>query len=128
MSNPKELKYTQEHEWLRIEGNTGTVGITDHAQEALGEVTFVELPDEGREASPGDEVGAIESSKAASSIYAPAAGKIAEVNTALDEDPSPVNSDPYGQGWIYKIELSDPSQADGLMDADAYENFLKEEE
>ncbi len=128
MSNPKELKYTQEHEWLRIEGNTGTVGITDHAQEALGEVTFVELPDEGRETSPGDEVGAIESSKAASSIYAPAAGKIAEVNTALDEDPSPVNSDPYGQGWIYKIELSEPHQADGLMDADAYENFLKEEE
>lgn len=124
---PKDLRYTQEHEWIRVEGKTGTVGITDHAQEALGDITFVELPAAGASLKQGEEACAVESAKAASSIYAPMSGRVAAVNSALEDDPSVVNSDPYGGGWIYRIEIAAPSEASKLMDAATYEKFLAEE-
>ncbi|MFW6132675.1 MAG: glycine cleavage system protein GcvH [Planctomycetota bacterium] len=126
--NPQDLRYTEQHEWVRVDGRTATVGITDHAQKALGDITFVELPDADQRVDKGGEVCAIESAKAASSIYAPAAGKVTEANAALEDDPSKVNSDPYGDGWIYKLELSDPSQVENLMDAAAYEELLAREQ
>ncbi len=125
---PTDLAYTKDHEWIRLEGNTGTVGVTDHAQHALGDLTFVELPEIGSQLAKGDEACAIESSKAAASIYAPVAGKIVEVNGDLEDDPGLVNSDCYTKGWFYKIELSDPAEAESLMNAEAYEKLLGEEE
>lgn len=125
---PNDLSYTKEHEWIRIEGTTGTVGITDHAQHALGDLTFVELPEVGRQMARGDEACAIESSKAAASIYAPVGGKVVETNGDLEDDPGLVNSDCYTKGWFYKIELSDPAEAGSLMNAEAYEKLLGEEE
>jgi glycine cleavage system H protein len=126
MSSPSELRYTEQHEWIRVEGAVGTVGITDYAQEHLGDITFVELPTVGREVAKGGEACSVESAKAASSIYAPASGKVTEINEALEEDPAPVNDAPYGDGWIFKIELSDPAEVDSLMDADAYDAMAKE--
>jgi len=123
---PSNLAYTKDHEWVRVEGNTATIGITDHAQEALGDLTFIELPEVGRELSKGDEACAIESSKAAASVYAPVAGKVVEVNGDLEADPGLVNSDCYGKGWFYKLELSDPAEAEGLLKPDAYEKLLSE--
>ncbi len=125
---PNDLAYTTEHEWIRIEGKTGTVGITDHAQHALGDLTFIELPDVGRQLSRGDEACAIESSKAAASIYAPVGGKVVEVNAALEDDPGLVNSDCYCKGWFYKIELSDPAEAEALLKPAGYEKLLGEGE
>ncbi len=122
---PSELLYTRQHEWVKLEGSVATVGISDHAQEALGDITYVELPAVGGEVTQGAEACAIESSKAAASIYAPADGKIAEVNAALEDDPSLVNSDPYGAGWVYKLELA--GELRDLMKADEYEKFLAEE-
>jgi len=124
----QDMRYTEQHEWIRRDGQAGTVGITDHAQDALGDITFVELPEVGKELSQGDEAAAIESAKAAASIYAPAGGKVAEVNAALEEDPSLVNSDPTGRGWIFKLALSNPAELDGLMDDAAYKKFLAEQE
>ena len=124
---PKELRYTQEHEWIRVEGKTGTVGISDHAQEALGDITFVELPAVGKSLKQAEEACAVESAKAASSIFAPMSGRVTAVNTPLEEDPALVNSDPCGAGWIYKIEIAAPDEAAKLMDAAAYEKFLAEE-
>ncbi len=125
---PTDLKYTDQHEWIKPGEGTATVGITDHAQNALGDITFVELPDEGAELAKGAEACVVESAKAAASIYAPADGTVAETNAALEDDPSPVNSDPYGAGWIYTITLADPSQLDGLMDAAQYEALLAQEQ
>jgi len=125
---PNDLAYTKEHEWIRIEGKTGTVGVTDHAQHALGDLTFVELPAVGQELAKGDEACAIESSKAAASIYAPVGGKVVEINGDLEDDPGLVNSDCYSKGWFYRIELSDPAEAGSLMDAEAYEKLLGEGE
>ncbi|HUS92420.1 MAG TPA: glycine cleavage system protein GcvH [Phycisphaerae bacterium] len=125
---PKDLSYTNEHEWIRVEGGIGTVGITDHAQAALGDITFVELPPAGAAFAKGDELCAIESAKAAASIYAPAGGTIAAVNEALEDDPGRINSDCYGGGWICRLELSDPAEVGSLMDAAAYERFLAQEE
>jgi glycine cleavage system H protein len=124
---PNNLGYTKEHEWVRIEGKTGTVGITDHAQHALGDLTFVELPKVGRQLSRGDEACAIESSKAAAGIYSPVGGKVVEVNAALEDDPGMVNSDCYGKGWFYKVELSDPADAKALLTPADYEKLLGEE-
>ena len=124
---PNNLGYTKEHEWVRIEGKTGTVGITDHAQHALGDLTFVELPKVGRQVSRGDEACAIESSKAAAGIYSPVGGKVVEVNAALEDDPGMVNSDCYGKGWFYKVELSDPADAKALLTPADYEKLLGEE-
>jgi len=121
---PDELSYTDQHEWAKVEGNIATVGISDYAQDALGDVTFVELPAVGAALAKGGEACAIESAKAAVSIYAPLGGKVTEVNGELEDDPGLVNSEPYGQGWIFRIELSDPGELDSLMSAAQYEDFL----
>ena len=122
-----ETKFTKDHEWVRLEGGIATVGITDHAQNALGDVVFVDLPEVGREVTAGESIAVVESVKAASDVYAPIAGKIVEVNGALDDTPETVNADPYGDGWMIKVKLSDPAEIDGLMDAAAYEAYLAEE-
>ena len=124
----EELLYTDQHEWARIEGNIATVGISDYAQDALGDVTFVELPTVGANLAKGDEACAIESAKAAASIYAPLGGKVTEVNGQLEDDPGLINSEPYAQGWMYKIEAADPGEADSLMNAAKYEEFLAGQE
>lgn len=116
------IKYTEDHEWILIEGNTGKVGITDYAQEQLGDVVFVELPEVGKEVSKGGEAAVVESVKAASEIYAPVSGKIVAVNEGLPDEPALVNTDPMGGGWFFTIELSDPSELDGLMDEAAYKD------
>jgi glycine cleavage system H protein len=114
------VKYTEDHEWIRVDGAIGTVGITDHAQEQLGDVVFVELPEAGSTVAKGDAAGVVESVKAASEIYAPVSGEIVEVNAALVDAPQTVNAEPTGAGWFFKIRLSDPGELDGLMDEDAY--------
>ncbi len=117
--------YTKEHEWLDVTGDVATVGITDHAQEQLGDVVFVELPKAGVTVQKGGDVAVVESVKAASDIYAPASGKVVEANAALEESPATVNEDAEGAAWFFKLELSDKSELDGLMDADAYKAFLE---
>lgn len=124
----KDLKYTKEHEWVKVEGNKAKVGITHHAQEAMGDVVFVELPEVDDEIGVNDSLGTVESVKAVSDVYAPVGGKVVEINEALLDSPELINSDPYGEGWIAVIEMEDPSQVDELMSADEYEAFLKEEE
>lgn len=123
MSNtPSELKYASSHEWARLEADgTVTVGITDHAQGALGDVVFVELPEEGAEVGAGEEVAVVESVKAASDIYAPVSGEIIAVNSDLEESPEIVNEYPYSDGWFFRIQPSDLSELDNLLDADAYD-------
>ncbi len=124
MSVPQDLRYVDSHEWVRIDGDVATVGITDHAQEQLGDVVYVDLPDVGDAVDKGEEAGEIESVKAVSSIYAPLSGEIVEINESLEDDPEQVNGAPYAGGWLYKIKLSDPSEADGLLDAAGYEAVL----
>jgi glycine cleavage system H protein len=119
-----QMKFTEEHEWLRVEGDEVVVGITIHAAEQLGDVVFVELPDEGVTVSKDDEVVVIESVKAASDILAPVDGEITEVNTALTDNPAMVNDDPQGDAWFFKMKLSDPSQMDDFMDEAAYQKFI----
>ena len=118
------LKFTDDHEWLRIEGGVATVGITAHATEQLGDLVFVELPEAGAAFEAGDTAATLESVKAASDIYAPLAGEVIEVNQAIIDDPSIVNSDPMGQGWFFKLKLADPSVAEALMDEDAYKTMV----
>ncbi|MEW7312202.1 glycine cleavage system protein GcvH [Buttiauxella gaviniae] len=129
MSNvPNELKYSKEHEWLRKEADgTYTVGITEHAQELLGDMVFVDLPEVGSTVSTGDDCAVAESVKAASDIYAPISGEIIEVNTELSDSPELINSEPYAAGWIFKIKASDESELDGLLDATAYAALLEDE-
>lgn len=128
MSNiPSELKYIDSHEWIRVEGDCAVVGVTDHAQESLGDVVFVELPEVGSELAAGDEAGVVESVKAASDIYSPLSGEIVEVNTELEDAPETVNDSPYDDGWFFKIKLSDMSELDGLLDADAYKDVCDAE-
>ncbi|MEN3752465.1 glycine cleavage system protein GcvH [Mangrovibacter yixingensis] len=129
MSNvPNELKYTKEHEWLRKEDDgTYTVGITEHAQELLGDMVFVDLPEVGATVGAGDDCAVAESVKAASDIYAPVSGEIVAVNEELNDSPEQVNSEPYGNGWIFKIKASDASEIDALLDAEAYEALLEDE-
>jgi glycine cleavage system H protein len=119
---PSDLKYTAEHEWVRVSEGSRTVriGITDYAQEALGDVVYVSLPDVGTEVAPGATFGEVESTKSVSDIYAPLPGTISARNDALDDQPELINSDPYGDGWIVEIELSDAADLDGLLDAAAY--------
>lgn len=128
MSNvPNELKYRDSHEWVRKEADgTYTVGITEHAQELLGDMVFVDLPDVGNTYSQGDDCAVAESVKAASDIYAPISGEIIEVNSALDGEPELVNSAPYAEGWLFKIKASDESELDSLLDADAYKTSIDE--
>ena len=127
MSIPKDRKYAQTHEWVRTEGNLAYVGITDHAQESLGEIVFVEIPETGEEVSKGDEVTTIESVKAASAIYAPVSGKVVEVNDALEDSPESINEDAHGT-FIFAIEMSDTSELDQLLDPAAYQQQIESEE
>lgn len=120
MNIPAELRYSSDHEWVRVEGATATIGITEYAQDALGDVVFVEMPDAGLAVSAGESFSEVESTKSVSDIYAPVTGSISEVNAELESQPELLNSDPYGAGWICRIEISDPSELDGLMDAEAY--------
>lgn len=121
MDNPSDLKYTSSHEWLRDNGDgTATVGITSHAQEALGELVYVELPDAGRSVNAGEACVVVESTKAASDVYAPVAGEILEVNAALSDAPQTVNESPFGDGWLFRIRLSDPAQLAALLSASDY--------
>ena len=117
------VKYTEDHEWIRLDGDIATVGITTHAQDALGDVVFVELPEVGELFAQGEVAGVVESVKAAADVYMPVAGEIVEVNEALRADPSLANSDPLGAGWFFKVKLSEPAQLDGLMDETAYSSF-----
>ncbi len=116
--------YTKEHEWIRVEGDTATVGISNHAQDALGDIVFAEVPDAGRRVSKGDEAAVVESVKAASDVYAPVSGEVIEGNSAVADDPALINRDPEGEGWFFKLRLDDPSEIDGLMDETAYRQFL----
>lgn len=118
------MKYTEDHEWLRAEGDIVTVGITEHASEALGDVVFVELPEPGRKVSTGDEICVIESVKSASDIRAPLDGEIVEVNQEIADNPGMVNEDPLGKAWFFKMRLADPSKLDGLMDEAAYKDLI----
>ena len=117
--------FTKEHEWIRVEGDTATVGISNHAQEQLGDVVFAEVPDAGRRVSKGQEAAVVESVKAASDVYAPVSGEVVEGNQALADDPSLVNSDPEGQGWFFKIKLENPGELDGLMGEGAYRDWVQ---
>ena|SRR5690349_5226272 len=118
--------YTREHEWVRVEGDSATVGITDFAQGQLGDVVFVEVPEAGKQVSKGGEAAVVESVKAASDVYSPVGGEVTEGNQALVDDPALVNSDPEGDGWFFKLTLSDPSEVEGLLDADQYQEYCSE--
>jgi glycine cleavage system H protein len=120
-----ETRYTRDHEWVRLDGDIVTVGITEHAQEQLGDLVFVELPEVGREVEVSDAVAVVESVKAASDVYAPLAGKVVEVNQAVIDDPSVINSDPGGEGWMFRLELSDPEMFDTLLDEAGYREVLE---
>jgi glycine cleavage system H protein len=124
LSIPEELQYTTSHEWVRTEGDTATVGITDHAQEELGDIVFVELPEQGATFGPGDSFSTVESVKAVSDLYAPVGGEVVEVNEALIDSPEKINEDPYGDGWIVKLRISDEGD---LLSASEYERLLEEE-
>jgi glycine cleavage system H protein len=126
MNIPKELKYSREHEWVRVEGNKATVGITDFAQHELGDVVFVELPAKGAAVTAGQGFSVVESVKAVSDIYAPVSGTVTAVNDALTDAPETINADPYGAGWIAVIEMSDPGELEGLLDSAGYEKLTAE--
>ena len=115
--------FTEEHEWIDVEGDTATVGITDYAQEQLGDIVFVELPDTGAQVAKGKDAAVVESVKAASDVYAPITGEVTEANQALDEDPALVNSSPEADGWFFKLTIADKGELDGLMDEAAYKSF-----
>lgn len=126
---PNELRYARSHEWARLEEDgTVTVGITDHAQDALGDVVFVELPEEGAPLAAGEEAGVVESVKAASDIYAPISGTVVAINEALQESPERVNEDPYGDGWFFRLQPDDPADLDDLLDSEGYAEVLESEE
>jgi glycine cleavage system H protein len=119
------LYFTKEHEWIRVEGDTATVGISNHAQEALGDIVFAEVPNAGRRLSKGQDAAVVESVKAASDVYAPVSGEVVEGNQAVADDPSLINSDPEGQGWFFKLKLDNPGELEGLMDEGAYREWIK---
>ncbi len=121
---PEELRYTDDHEWASVSENIATIGITHHAQDALGEVVFVDLPESGKELSKGDTFGAVESIKAVSDLYSPISGKVIEINSVLSDEPGNVNADPYGDAWMVKIEVSDTAELEELMDVAAYKNLV----
>jgi glycine cleavage system H protein len=119
------LYFTREHEWIRVDGDSATVGISDHAQEALGDIVFAEVPEAGRRVSKGQEAAVVESVKAASDVYAPVSGEVIEGNPAVVDDPALINSDPEGEGWFFKLKLDDPGELESLMDESAYREWVK---
>jgi glycine cleavage system H protein len=123
---PSELKYSKEHEWVKVDGDIVTIGITDFAQSELGDIVFVELPEEGDELTSGDSFGSVESVKTVSELYAPLSGKVVEVNEELEDSPEFVNESSYDKAWMVKVELSDKAQLDELLDADAYSEMIGE--
>lgn len=123
MAAPKDLKYSEDHEWVKVEGNTAVVGITEFAQSELGDIVFVELPEADDEMTQGESFGSVESVKTVSELYAPVDGKVIEVNEELEDSPELVNESPYEGAWMVKVELTNESQLDGLMDADAYDEM-----
>lgn len=124
---PTELKYAETHEWVRVEDDgTVVVGITDHAQDALGDIVYIELPEVGTNADAGAEIAVVESVKAASDIYSPISGEIVEINSSLDDQPETVNQSPYGDGWLFRIQISDSEDLQDLMDADGYQSMVDE--
>ena len=123
-----DVKYSKEHEWISVDGDVATIGITQHAAEQLGDLVFVELPAIGKTVAPGDEAAVVESVKAASEVYAPLSGEVVEVNSELEGEPGKVNEAPEGDGWFLKLKLSSPSELDGLMNAAAYKAFVDEQE
>lgn len=125
---PSELKFLSSHEWVLVEDNIATIGISDHAQELLGDLVYVELPEVGSVLAAGDSVGVVESVKAASDTYAPVSGKVVEINEELEGAPDKINNDPYGDGWMYKVSLEDPEEVEDLMDAEAYAESIEEED
>jgi len=124
---PEDLRYTKDHEWIRVQGDVGTVGITDHAQEELGDIVYVELPKVGSKLEQSATFGSVESVKAVSDIYSPVSGEVTEANSALADAPEKVNDDPYGEGWIMKLRLSTPQQVESLMTSVQYEEYVKSE-
>ncbi|MCF2513854.1 glycine cleavage system protein GcvH [Sphingomonas sp. G124] len=119
------LYFTKDHEWIRVDGDVATVGISNHAQEALGDIVFAEVPDAGKSLSKGDDAAVVESVKAASDVYAPVGGEVIEGNSALADDPSLINRDPEGEGWFFKLRLANTNELDGLMDEAAYREWVK---
>jgi glycine cleavage system H protein len=119
------LYFTKEHEWIRVDGDVATVGISNHAQEALGDIVFAEVPEAGKSLSKGDDAAVVESVKAASDVYAPVGGEVVEGNAALADDPSLINRDPEGEGWFFKLKLADAGELDGLMDEAAYREWIE---
>jgi glycine cleavage system H protein len=119
------LYFTGEHEWIRVEGDVATIGISDHAQQALGDIVFAEVPEQGRSVNKGDEAAVVESVKAASDVYAPIAGEVIEGNPALADDPALINRDPEGEGWFFKMTVADARELEGLMDEAAYREWIK---
>jgi glycine cleavage system H protein len=122
---PENLKYTEKHEWVKLEGDEATIGITDYAQGALGDITFIEIPSAGAAVSKADSIATVESVKAASDVYTPVSGEISEVNESLEDAPETVNQSPYENGWICKVKVSDASEVEGLMDAAGYATYVE---
>ena len=127
MEFPKDLKYTKEHEWVKVEGNIATVGITDYAQDSLGDVVYVELPQEGATVTKHEPFGVVESVKAVSDLYAPLSGSVTEVNDAIVDSPEAINEDPYGDAWMIKVEIASTGELGDLLTADEYQKFIEEE-
>jgi len=127
MDTPDDLQYTRDHEWCRVQGSRVTVGITDHAQEALGDIVYLELPAVGDEVKKGEAFGVVESTKAVSDLFAPVSGKVVEVNTPLADAPETINEDPYEEGWMIQVEMSDPKDLADLLGKAAYRTFVEEE-
>lgn len=128
MEFPDDLKYTKEHEWVKMDGNIATVGITDYAQDQLGDVVYLEFPEEGEAVTKGDAFGVVESVKAVSDIYAPVSGEVVELNDPVKEGPEVLNEDPYGEGWLVRVEMSNLEELDELLDSKAYQAYIKEEQ
>ena len=124
---PEDLHYSKDHEWVRVEGDVAVVGITDYAQNSLGDVVYVELPKVGEEFAANESFGSVESVKAVSEVFSPVSGKVAEVNESLNDEPEKVNGDPYGEGWMIKVRMSSPGEVDSLLTAAEYEDFTKAE-
>lgn len=125
MAQPADRFYTKEHEWIKLDGKNGVVGITDYAQSSLGDIVYVELPKPGTALERNKPIGVVESVKAVSDIYAPVSGTVTEVNSAVEDDPAKVNSDPFGDGWLVKLTFTDPVDTNGLLDANAYDDLVR---